>query len=134
MKLQVKLYRTVQIPTQELVWNMFKDEAKPVRREELDIFFGQKFSPVVKSIKFFWNFSHTKQLPEQMVVGIEVMSFDIRKAEINQQGLIETDFLDREEVLRREGALLSELERIGIFLMSAGNPFSWSVYYSTEGN
>lgn len=134
MKLTVKLMRTVQIPTQEMVWNLFSDESKPVRREELDVAFRDKFSPVVKGIRYFWNFSHTKQLPETMTVGIEVMSFDIREAERVQEGLIETDFLDRDEVLRREGALLSELERIGIFLIRDMNPFEWRVFYAVEGN
>lgn len=134
MKLKVTLLRTVQVPTQELVWTLFGDVGKPVQRTDIYVAFREKFSPVVKGIKFFWNFNHTKQLPEETTVGIEVMNFDIREAERVQEGLIEADFLDQDDVLRREGALLSELERIGIFLIRDTNPFGWRIYYAIEGN
>jgi len=134
MKVEVKLLRTVQIPTQEMVWNLFDDESRPVQRVELNQALTDKFGTPAKGVHYFWNFNHTKRITEDMTVGIEIMRFDIRDADRVQEGIIEADFLDKDEVLRREGALLSELERIGIFLMGNENPFGWRVYYSTQGN
>lgn len=134
MKVEVKLLRTVQVSPQEMVWNLFGDESRPVQRIECQQALIQKFGPPAKGIHFFWNFNHTKKLMYDMTVGIEVMGFDIQDADKLQQGLIEADFLNRDEVLRREGALLSELERIGIFLIGQEDPFSWRVFYTTKGN
>lgn len=134
MKLKVQMMRTVMIPTQELAWVVFGDDLKPVTNQECDLKFREKFGPVVKGIRFFWNFGNLSELPEKTVVGIEVMNFDISESDRPQEGLVEADFMERDEVLRREGALLSELERIGIFLITNENPFGWQVVYGTEGN
>jgi len=134
MKLKVQLMRTVMIPTQELAWALFGHDLKPVGRIECEEQLRKKFGPAANGIRFFWNFSDLSALPNQTVVGIEIMSFDISQADLPHEGLIEADFLNKSEVLRREGALLSELERIGIYLMMAENPFDWRVVYGVEGN
>lgn len=134
MKLKVQLMRTVTVPTQELAWAAFGNTMKPVTRQECDEVLKTKFGPLVKGIRYFWNFGDLGSLPDKTIVGIEVMNFDVWEADRAQEGMIEADFLNKEEVLRREGALLSELERIGIFLISNENPFGWQVVYGTEGN
>ena len=115
----VKMLRTVEIPTQEMVWNLFGDEKRPVQKIECERALIDKFGTPAKGIKFFWNFNHTGRITEKMTVGIEILGFEIGNTFQSQEGLVEIDesFLKRDEVLRREGALLSELERVGIFLM-----------------
>ena len=136
MKVKVQLMRTVMVPTQELAWSLFRHDLKPVGKDQCEEALRKKYGPSANGIRFFWNFGDLSALPNQTVVGIEVMRFDVSEADHPQEGLIEADFLNQEEVLRREGALVSELERIGIYLMPStdGSPYEWRVVYELEGN
>jgi len=137
MNLNAQLVRSVQINTQELVWAIFGDKMPAgavVSEKECDLAWKEKFGPVAGRMKIFWNFRQLESLPKMTTIGTVVMSFKLDKAEQPQAGAIEADFLNRDEILRQEGALLSELERMGLFIVTNEDPFEWKLTYSLSGN
>lgn len=138
MNLNAQLVRSVQINTQELVWSIWGQAASRigllVSEKECDLAWKEKYGPVASKMRIFWNFRQLDLLPKTTTIGTVVMSFKLDKAEQPQAGSIEADFLSREEVLRQEGALLSELERMGLFVITNEDPFEWKLAYSLSGN
>lgn len=137
MNLNAQLVRSVQINTQELVWAIFGDKLPAesvVSEKECDLAWKEKYGPVASKTRIFWNFRQLDLLPKTTTIGTVVMSFKLDKAEQPQAGSIEADFLSREEVLRQEGALLSELERMGLYIITNEDPFEWKLAYSLSGN
>lgn len=120
MKLLVALYRTVDFPSAWLTANI-----NAVSGVSLQSSLAQRFGPFAPRMKFFESSAKT-------TAGIEVMSFDVEAGETPQAGVVMADPIDPVEINRVDGALRSELERMGI-PMDADN-FQWRIYYQTKGN
>jgi len=130
MKLKVKLYRVVTIPTADLVEIVggapenFKD---PIGM--LSTAVNEKFRPMAPRFKIFYPVSLTIS---KTVIGMEAMSFDVTQAEIPQAGLVMTDPMLPQDVDRIDGALEGELNRMGLGADFEG--YEWRIAFETKGN
>ena len=156
MKLSFKLYRTATLPTADVVsicgtaggrrrgyttdrvgrppdgdpaWGILETEAK-LRKE---------FYPFAPRLRIFWP--EAVPVPEtesmdfvtsKVIFGMEMLAFDINCENVPFAGLCGCDPMDPTDVARADGALRSELERMG--LSCEINDFDWRVAYELTGN
>jgi hypothetical protein len=120
MKLIVSLYRTVDFGADWLKANLPVESSKTLEEAIRD-----RFGPPAPRFRI-WKTSR------KATAGIEVMTFDVDKCDTPQAGLVLADPMDELEVARIDGALRSELERLGI-PMDAEN-IQWRLNYETKGN
>lgn len=122
MKLYVGLYRTIDFPSPWLTCNLEPKDALSMSLEER---LRKRFGPLAPRIKFF-------TAGEKATAGIEVLNFDLQDAETLQAGLVQCDPIDSVEISMVDGALRSELERLGVPLPDPD--FQWRMFYETRGN
>ena len=122
MKLIVSLYRTVDFGADWLKANLPIEAgvSKP-----LDEALRERFGPQAPRFRIW-------KTARKATAGIEVMTFDVDKCDTPQAGLVMADPRDSLEVARVDGALRSELERLGI-PVDAEN-IQWRLNYETKGN
>lgn len=130
MKLTVKVYRVTYIPGDELLAAAGFDPSAPNTpgHAQLMAAIKEKFSPLANRFKIFFN----TFVSQKLVVGMEAMSFDIQQPETPQAGLVMTDPMLPQDVDRIDGALESELNRMGIG--ADFENYEWRVAYETKGN
>jgi len=125
MKLIAKLFRVTTIRTAELIAAVGKDPLDEISGPELALLVRQKFRPLAPRFQFWTSGSKT-------IVGIEVMSFDIQDANFPMAGLVQVDPIAPHEIDRVDGALESELNRMGCGTDFDG--YEYRMSYELKGN
>lgn len=128
MKLSVRLYRVAKVPTNHLLAAAGLEEGSTA--DELRNTIMDKFGPLAYRFKIFYDGSSA--MGRMTIVGMESMGFDIVDPKIPQAGLVDHDPLNPTDVHRADGALHSELTRIGVF--TEIDEFEWRCVYEVKGN
>lgn len=142
MKLTIKLYRVTTIPTEWLtsIVGLPKDAQTPA----IDAKIREEFYPFAPRFCIFYGATFTDQasrdaLPPEVVetasktvIGIEAMSFDISDFNVPFAGLISADPIDPVDVARIDGALESEMSRMGI--ATEFENYEWRTMAESKGN
>ena len=129
MKLSVKLYRTTTIPTAELLAAAdlpLDSEGSP---EGLMRALREKFGPFPPRFEIF---PPGDVACSKAVIGMQVMGFDILEANVPMAGLVMSDPCSTQDVDRVDGAIESELNRLGIATGFDG--YEWRQAYKVKGN
>lgn len=124
MRHTVRLVRTCAIPTEYLKGAVgARLEAKEA---EVLAQIKDQFGPLAPRVRFF--------VPEAgpSLATIEVMSFDIKATGVPFAGLVNSDPIDTAEIHRVDGALQSELNRMGI--VANTKDFGWRSFVTIDGN
>jgi hypothetical protein len=87
--------------------------------------FGPHMAP---GLKIFWP---EDSAYNKVAVGMEAMAFDINNPSIAQAGLVSSDPLDPATTHRLDGALESELRRMGIYITEVKN-HEWRAWYEVK--
>ena len=124
MKLIAKMFRTTTIRTAELVAAIGKDVYSPIDNE-LAALVRQKFYPLAPRFQFWISGSKT-------IAGIEIMAFDVQDVNMPMAGLVLVDPIATHEIDRVDGALESELNRMGCGTDFAG--YEYRIAYELKGN
>jgi hypothetical protein len=128
MKLSVRLYRTVSIPTSHVagVVGLDSDDfSGDTKLSEIEEQLRKEFYPFARGLRMFMDRART-------VVGIEAMAFDVSDVSAAVAGLVDTDPAKPEDVARLDGALESEMSRMGLSVEFEN--FEWRLAYDTRGN
>ena len=132
MKLKVTILRCAAVPTDHLLVDV-SGENNPVEA------FKDRYRPFAPRLLIFWPPQHPVYEdggPEihkgKTTVGIECMTFDVSDANVPMAGIVLADPLRGEDVARVDGALLSELERLGTPIDD--DQIEWKTYYEVKGN
>ena len=129
MKLIVKMYRVTTVRTDELIAAAGYDPDSITNTEKLISVMREKFAPFAPRFKIFYP-AEIDALTT--VAGMEAMSFDVSEAEHPRAGLVLVDPMDPNDVARTDGALESELNRIGVGTDFVG--YEWRLAYEVKGN
>lgn len=129
MKLIVSLYRVTTIRTAELLAAIGKEPETDMSGDELLAQVKAKYKPFPPRFRIFYPPDTTVN---KTVVGMEALSFDIRDADVPQAGLVMVDPMSSQDVDRVDGAIESELNRLGIGTDFCG--YEWRVAFSLKGN
>jgi hypothetical protein len=133
MKLQVRLYRAVQISLGDLYGAVgLPMSAVP---EQAMHKLSENYGPLALCLRIFWPEGDPDVIMDpnmKVVVGLEVMGFDIQAAKVAQAGLVHHDPIIPEVIQRADGALQGELARLGIF--TAVEKYDWRCAYEIRGN
>src|SRR4051812_39341779 len=110
-----RIFRTVPIKVVDLNGALGLDEESPAAATEAVL--KDKFGPLALRFKiFFSDVSYQKTAPARLAqAGIEIMSFDSKFDGYPQSGIVHCDPLVQDDIHRADGALWSELSRIGIY-------------------
>lgn len=127
MKISVRLYRVASVPTEHM--KALAGHEADAGSADVMASIKDQFGPLLPRLKFFWPDDPTFRTVH---VGLEVMAFDLLAANVPTAGLVFHDPIDREEVLRADGALQGELSRIGVW--SEPEKFEWRAWYDVKGN
>ena len=146
MKLTIKLYRVVTVPTEWL--NSVVGLGKDAETAKIDAKIREEFYPFAPRFRIFYGTTLTKQaskealenaVPSEVleaasktVIGIEAMSFDVSDFNVPFAGLISADPIDPVDVARIDGALESEMGRMGI--ATEFEKFEWRTFAEARGN
>jgi len=125
-KATLRLYRAVQVPTEHLRAVAGLEKTVPAAFANTKL--HEKFAPFAPRFKVFW--------PEGgydiAVVGIEAMGFCVESGEKTPRtGLIACDPMLSSDVHEADGALQSELQRMGIWTET--KRYEWRVWYDLSG-
>ena len=129
MKLMTTLYRVTTIRTAELIAAVGKDPDTEITGSELNQLVKEKFGPLAPRFRIFVppDSSVTKT-----IVGCEAMCFDVPEANVPMAGLVMVDPMEPKDVDRIDGAIESELNRLGLGTEWQG--YEWRFYFRTLGN
>jgi len=128
MKLTVKIYRVTTIRTKDLIGAAEGDNEKEYSAAQVREIVKKKFYPQPSLFKIFYNSSEmTKTL-----VGTECMAFDITEANVPMAGISTLDPITPRDIDRLDGAVESELNRMGIYTDFEG--YEWRATYEVFGN
>lgn len=125
MKVTVRICRTARVATQFVRGCVGADIETPPAQVYNKIL--ESFGPIAPGVDFYVEGSKT-------LVTKEVMAFDIRaeNTPFAARGIATADMLSPEEVARIDGALESELARMGI--TSNPDEFEWRAMYEAAEN
>lgn len=148
MQLKVSIYRSIHVDNDTLLaaigytWKPNSDfgnipgfsgsfqgfkEHETLTSTDIEMAFKEDFGPLAAGMKFFY-------LPgNKSIVGMEAMKFEVSEAHQPTAGIILTDLMDEKHVRMLDGALLSELNRYGIYDLEPKD-CTWRISYSVEGN
>ena len=145
MKLTVTLYRSTSIPTKDLITIAGFDvktapvndsescyvlkDGTPLLEKALNMALREQFAPLAPRFKIFYP---SNLVAKYTTIGIEVMSFDLTEAQIPQAGIVYADPISPQDIERVDGALESELGRLGLNIPD--EDFDWKMAYETKGN
>jgi hypothetical protein len=127
MKINVRLYRVTSVPAERV--KAVAGLAADATPGDAMAAIMDEFGPMTPRLKFFWADDADFRT---VVVGIEVMGFDLLAPKVPQAGLVFHDPLVREEILMADGALNGELSRIGVYTET--DKYEWRVAYEVRGN
>jgi hypothetical protein len=130
MKITGKLFRTTTIRTAELIAAVGKDSETEMIGAELAALVKDRFGPLAPRFQIFYpgdtRFSRT------LVVGLESMVFDVQDVKVPMAGLVTADPMNAQDIDRVDGAIESELNRMGVYTGFEG--FEWRFFYDIKGN
>lgn len=139
MKLIVKLYRVTTVQTAELIAAAGLDPEKslelgasnpvPFTSQKLAVRIKEQYGNHPPRFKIFYP---TELFMNKTTVGIEVMGFNILAAETPHAGLVLADPMNPQDIDRVDGAIESELNRLGIGTDFEG--YEWRQSYEVKGN
>ena len=130
MKITGKLYRTTTIRTAELIAAVGKDPETEMTGAELAALVKDRFGPLAPRFQIFYP--GDTRFSKSLVVGIESMVFDVQDVKVPMAGLVTTDPMNRQDVDRVDGAIESELNRIGVY--TGFENYDWKFLYDIKGN
>lgn len=138
MKLDATLYRVVQVPLEHLWAVSGLKTGEHWSKLEPEI--RKRYGMMAPRFKMFVAPIAMTEDPEDVFLtepgnclcGIEVMRFSVKEAHRPQAGLVTADPVSREAILMADGALGSELERIGIEIDPL--QIEWRMGYVVTGN
>jgi len=145
MKLTVSLYRSTTVPTKDLITIAgleVKDsvdgegepcfvlnDGRPLTERALNTSLREQYAPLAPRFRIFYP---TNLTSKYTTLGIEVMSFDLTEAQIPKAGIVYADPINPQDIERVDGALESELGRLGLNVPE--EEFDWKMAYETKGN
>jgi hypothetical protein len=125
MRLKAKILRAVKIGVEHL--RAAADYPAGATNSQIEEKVKEKYGPMAIRFKIYW----TKDAAYPFAIaGIEVMAFEILKAQVPQGGIITCDPLSQVEILRADGSLEGELARIGIPVDHRS--IEWRLVYETD--
>jgi len=144
MKLTATLYRSTSVPTKDLITIAGFDvktavidgescyvlpDGVPLLEKTLNTALRSQFAPLAPRFKIFYP---PNLVAKYTPIGIEVMSFDLTEAQILKAGIVYADPINSQDIERVDGALESELGRLGLNVPD--EEFDWKMAYETKGN
>lgn len=125
MRLNVGLYRVVQVPTEHLkaAVGLEMDASSDLAAEKL----REKFGVLTPGVRIFWAADEWRTT----IVGIKTVWFDARDASIPQAGVVSCDPLFPEDIHRADGALQATLLRFGI--TTRPEEYEWRCWWELKG-
>jgi hypothetical protein len=127
MMLKVQILRAIKVSSTQLRASLSLDNNST--NEQLESKLIEKFGPMAPRFKIFWSPATGY---DWAVAGINVLNFDVQEAHVPQAGVMTADPLSKEQILLIDGALVSELERIGVYVDSRS--VEWRCIYICNGN
>jgi len=139
MILKVQLLRAVRVKAEELrmIANLGPQEESRLRElgderskaHEIERRIKEVYGPMAPRFKVYWPGS---AIQGAAYATMEVASFEVKDPNVPQAGLSTVDAMNEKEILLADGALLSELSRIGVFV--DGKDITWRLLYDVRGN
>lgn len=129
MKIIVKLYRTTTVPTSEVLAAAGMDPDTEGPSAPVMHALREKYGPFPPRFEFFLP-ADTSVI--KTVIGMETMSFDVPEANLPKAGLVLADPMTSQDIDRVDGAIESELGRMGISTNFEG--YEWRLAFRTKGN
>jgi hypothetical protein len=139
MMLKVQLVRAIQIKAEQLLAianltpaekaNLDSITSETFRAQEIDRKIREIYGPMALRFKLYWPggiaYPHA-------IATMEVAAFEVKDSDVPHAGMMTADALSEKETLLTDGALTSELCRIGVFVDA--KDISWRIVYQTSGN
>lgn len=129
MRVIFRLYRTAKIRTDQLKGLVGFELSAP--NDKTAVALKEKYGPhFAYGFRIFWQDS----APEfrTTVVGIEAMAFDVgAPGGTPVAGLVTCDPISSEQIHRLDGALHSEIQRLGL-PTSSGDEYEWRGWYEIK--
>jgi len=126
LRINIRQYRTVTIPTDHVKSSAGLEPNAPNDKAAQQI--KERYGPhMAPGFKIFWS----EEAARKTVVGMEVMSFELSDPKVAQAGLIIHDPISPDEVHRVDGALYSELCRLGIYYTKPDD-YEWRIWYELK--
>lgn len=127
MKIICTLFRVSPFPTANIEANLASPGPQPATAVPLTERLADRFGPLAPRFKIWL------QTSKKSYAGIEVMTFDFKATDVPQAGLILADPVCPDEIQRVDGALRSEMERLGIDQNKISD-HHWRMEYRQQGN
>lgn len=139
MILKVQLVRAVHVKAEQLlaIANLNPSERtafeslpnESLKAQELDRKIREIYGPMAIGFKLYWpggvGYPHA-------IATMQMTSFEVKEPNVPQATLATVDALNEKETLLADGALASELSRIGAFVDP--KEIRWRIVYQTVGN
>lgn len=139
MILKVQLVRAVNVKAEQLtaIANLTAAEMNRIqtlpneelKAQEVDRKIKEIYGPMALRFRLYWpggmGYVHA-------IATSEVAAFEVKDPNVPQAGLMTVDALNERETLLTDGALVSELSRIGIYVDA--KDIEWRIVYQTNGN
>ena len=123
-KATIKIYRTARVPTEILkgAAGLDRDANPGVAHDQL----VQRYAPFAPRLRIFWP--STQGDVGMTIVGMEAQAFSVEADDIvPRAGLVNCDPVRPEDVSQIDGALHSELERMGVY--TTVDDYEWRAWY-----
>ncbi len=135
MKVIVDILRATKIKVNDLL-AILGDEPNQNSMKEINSHLVESFGPLANGFKILWSGDeNTAPVGQEVIVGIEVIQFrmdDVCNVVSSESLFHHVDKLTDKEINRVDGALFSELNRLGIY--NAPELYSFKAIMKVEGN
>lgn len=128
MKLEVTLSRTVKVPVDHLKMAAGWNNGGALSIEES---LRKRFGILAPLLKIYIH-EDVESYTGHAFISMEVMRFSLKDPKIPTASIITADPVSYENALMTDGALSSELARLGIEIDT--RTIEWSMAYSVSGN
>ena len=139
MILKVQLVRAVHVKAEQLmaIANLTPAEKtsleslpnEELKAQEIDRKIREIYGPMAIRFKLYWPGGSGYPVA---TATMEVASFEVKDPNVPKAGMMTVDALGEKETLLTDGALSSELCRIGVFVDA--KEIDWRIVYQTAGN
>ena len=137
--MKVQLVRAVHVKTEQLMAianltaaekaNLESLPSEELKALEIDRKIRDAYGPMAIRFKLYWPGGSGYPVA---IATMEMASFEIKEPNVPKAGMMTVDALSEKETLLTDGALASELSRIGVFVDA--KDISWRIVYQTAGN
>ena len=127
MKVSVRQYRVAKVPTEHIKAAVGLPVDAPTSAAMTAV--TERFGPLAYRLKIFWPEDASFRTT---IVGIETMGFEMNVAKVPHAGIVDHDPTIPEDIHRADGALHSELTRMGIYVDF--DEFEWRTAFEIKGN